>query len=138
VKINYDESGKILSAGIGDDFQGIEYIQPLPIDFEHAFSLGKYQINLDTLLVEKLEGWIAPDGYVPFVREIDARQLRLALLQMELLDDIEAALSQLGRAAQIEWEYATNIREDYPLVLALATNLGLDTKEIFDLANSFN
>ena len=91
------------------------------------------------------EDWLA-DGNVPLpaeplsvaIREIDARQLRLALLQMELLDDIEAALSQLGRAAQIEWEYATNIREDYPLVLALATNLGLDTKEIFDLANSFN
>jgi hypothetical protein len=91
------------------------------------------------------EQWLA-DGNVPLpaeplsvaIREIDARRLRLALLQMELLDDIEAALSQLGRAAQIEWEYATNIREDYPLVLALATNLGLDTKEIFDLANSFN
>jgi hypothetical protein len=91
------------------------------------------------------EQWLA-DGNVPLpaeplsvaIREIDARRLRLALLQMELLDDIEAALSQLGRAAQIEWEYATNIREDYPLVLALATNLGLDTKEIFDLASSFN
>ena len=59
MKINYDESGKILSAGIGDDFQGIEYIQPLPIDFEYTFSLGKYQINLDTLVVEKVEGWMA-------------------------------------------------------------------------------
>ena len=136
MKINYDESGKILSAGIGDDFQGIEYIQPLPIDFEYAFSLGKYQINLDTLLVEKAEGWIAPDEYVPFVREIDARQLRLALLQMGLLNDVETSLSKLGRAAQIDWEYATNIKEDYPLVVALATNLGLDTDAIFTLASS--
>ena len=136
MKINYDESGKILSAGIGDDFQGIEYIQPLPIDFEYAFSLGKYQINLDTLLVEKAEGWIAPDGYVPFVREIDARRLRLALLQLNLLDKVEAGLSKLGQAAQIELEYATNIREDYPLVVALATNLGLDTDAIFTLASS--
>ena len=136
MKINYDESGKILSAGIGDDFQGIEYIQPLPIDFEYTFSLGKYQINLDTLLVEKVEGWIAPDGYVPFVREIDARRLRLALLQLNLLDKVEAGLSKLGQAAQIELEYATNIREDYPLVVALATNLGLDTDAIFTLASS--
>ena len=139
MKINYDESGKILSAGIGDDFQGIEYIQPLPIDFEYTFSLGKYQINLDTLLVEKVEGWIAPDGYVPVVvREIDARRLRLALLQMGLLDGVETSLSKLDRAAQIDWEYATNIKEDYPLVVALATNLGLDTDAIFDLALTLN
>ena len=134
MKINYDESGKILSAGIGDDFQGIEYIQPLPIDFEYAFSLGKYQINLDTLLVEKVEGWIAPDGYVPFVREIDARRLRLALLQLNLLDKAEAGLSKLGRAAQIELEYATNIKEDYPLLISLLTELGLNVGKIFDVA----
>ena len=134
MKINYDESGKILSAGIGDDFQGIEYIQPLPIDFEYAFSLGKYQINLDTLLVEKAEGWIAPDGYVPFVREIDARRLRLALLQLNLLDKVEAGLSKLGQAAQIELEYATNIKEDYPLVISLLTELGLNVGKIFDVA----
>ena len=134
MKINYDESGKILSAGIGDDFQGIEYIQPLPIDFEYAFSLGKYQINLDTLLVEKVEGWIAPDGYVPFVREIDARRLRLALLQLDLLDKVEAGLSKLGRAAQIELEYSTNIKEDYPLVISLLTELGLNVGKFFDAA----
>ena len=134
MKINYDESGKILSAGIGDDFQGIQYIQPLPIDFEYAFSLGKYQINLDTLLVEKAEGWIAPDGYVPFVREIDARRLRLALLQLNLLDKVEAGLSKLGQAAQIELEYATNIKEDYPLLISLLTELGLNVGKIFDVA----
>ena len=134
MKINYDKSGKILSAGIGDDFQGIEYIQPLPIDFEYAFSLGKYQINLDTLLVEKAEGWIAPDGYVPFVREIDARRLRLALLQLNLLDKVEAGLSKLGQAAQIELEYATNIKEDYPLLISLLTKLGLNVGKIFDVA----
>ena len=136
MKINYDESGKILSAGIGDDFQGIEYIQPLPIDFEYAFSLGKYQINLDTLLVEKVEGWIAPEGYVPFVREIDARRLRLALFNLGLLGTVTGAIAALPQPAQIDWEYATTIREDYPLVVALATNLGLDTDAIFDLASS--
>lgn len=136
MKINYDESGKILSAGIGDDFQGIEYIQPLPIDFEYAFSLGKYQINLDTLLVEKVEGWIAPDGYVPFVREIDARRLRLALFNLGLLGTVTNAIAALPQSAQIDWEYATTIREDYPLVVALATNLGLDTDAIFTLASS--
>ena len=75
---------------------------------------------------------------VPRIRRIDARRLRLALLQMGLLDGVETSLSKLDRAAQIEWEYATTIKEDYPLVVALATNLGLDTDAIFDLALTLN
>ena len=53
-----------------------------------------------------------------------------------LLDGVEAAIPTLGRAAQIEWEFATDIKENYPLVLALAANLGLDTVAIFTLASS--
>lgn len=70
------------------------------------------------------------------IRTIDARRLRLALLQLDLLDTVEAAIATLGRAAQIEWEFATDIKESYPLVDALATELNLDTEAIFDLASS--
>jgi hypothetical protein len=72
------------------------------------------------------------------IRTIDARRLRLALHQLNLLDGVEAAIATLGKAAQIEWEYATEIKEDYSLVLALANNLGLDTEAIFTLAISLN
>jgi hypothetical protein len=74
----------------------------------------------------------------PFARMIDARRLRLALHQLDLLENLEAAIATLGKAAQIDWEYATEIKEDYPLVLALANNLGLDTEAIFTLAMSLN
>lgn len=70
------------------------------------------------------------------IRTIDARRLRLALLQLNLLDGVEAAITTLGRAAQIEWEFATDIKENYPLVEALATELNLDTDAIFTLASS--
>lgn len=70
------------------------------------------------------------------VREIDARRLRLALWQLGYLSTVTAAVSSLGEAAIIDWEYATIIKEDYPLVAALATNLGLDTEAIFTLAIS--
>ena len=68
------------------------------------------------------------------VRSIDAVRLRLALLQLDLLDKVEAGLSKLGRAAQIELEYATNIKEDYPLLISLLTELGLNVGKFFDVA----
>jgi len=74
----------------------------------------------------------------PFARMIDARRLRLALHQLDLLEIIESAIVSLGKPAQIDWEYATEIKEDYPLVVALGTNLGLDTEAIFTLAMSLN
>jgi hypothetical protein len=62
----------------------------------------------------------------------------LALLRLDLLDNVELAIATLGKAAQIDWEYATEIKEDYSLVLALANNLGLDTEAIFTLAISLD
>lgn len=70
------------------------------------------------------------------IREIDARKLRLALLELGLLDKVEAALSSLPKAAQIDWEYATTIREDYLLVVSLSEALDLDVTQIFDKAQS--
>ena len=78
----------------------------------------------------------AADPLPVVIRSIDARRLRLALLQLDLLDTVEAAISTLGRAAQIEWEFATDIKENYPLVEALTTNLGIDADAIFTLAES--
>lgn len=70
------------------------------------------------------------------IREIDARRLRLALLELGVLDKVEPALSSLPKAAQIDWEYATTIREDYPLVVSLSEALDLDVTQIFDKAQS--
>jgi hypothetical protein len=50
------------------------------------------------------------------------------------LNTVETAIATLGRTAQIEWEYATIIKENYPLVISLSTDLGLNVSEIFDIA----
>lgn len=80
---------------------------------------------------------IADPVPTPVIRIIDMRRLKLALLQLDLLDDIDAAIAAKPRQAQIEWEFATDVRADHPLVVQLATAMSLDIDEIFDLAESF-
>ena len=55
---------------------------------------------------------------------VSMRQARLALLQNNLLDAVNAAVGQMPQAAQIEWEYATEVRRDNALVAAMQGLLG--------------
>ena len=86
---------------------------------------------------EPLEVVPDPEPPTPQHRSIDMRRLRLALLQMDLLDSIDAVIAGHPRSAQIEWEFATNVQSDHPLVLQIATALSLNINQIFDLAETF-
>ena len=72
---------------------------------------------------------------VAVVTTVSMRQARLALLGAGLLDPVETAIAAMagteGKAAQIEWEYATEVKRDSPLVSGLAQALQLDD-EILD------
>ena len=100
-----------------------QYSEPTKSILKKAFDDGDY--------IE-----VIPQPIVVETREIDARRLRLALLQLGKLTTVKTAIASLSEAAQIDWEYATFIKEDYPLVMALSTNLGLDINAIFTLAKS--
>lgn len=88
------------------------------------------------------EAWLSKntptpaDIIPPIVREIDARRLRLALLQLGKLSVVKSAVNNLDEAAGISWEYATMIREDDPLVVALSSQLNLDVNSIFNKAKA--
>ncbi len=73
----------------------------------------------------------------PVPEAVTARQARLALLGAGKLAMVEGALAQIpgvqGEAARIEWEYATDIRRDSPLIGALAPMLGLTSEQVDDL-----
>ena len=86
---------------------------------------------------EPLEVVPDPEPPTPQPRSIDMRRLRLALLQMDLLDSIDAVIAGHPRSAQIEWEFATNVQSDHQLVLQIATAMSLNINQIFDLAETF-
>lgn len=64
---------------------------------------------------------------------VTARQIKLALLQTGLLDNIEAAVAQAGRAVKIEWEYATEFSRNWPTLYAMQASLGLTDRQLDDL-----
>ena len=74
---------------------------------------------------------------------VSMRQARLALLQSGKLAAVNAALAALpgeaGETARIEWEYATEVDPDWPLVHQLASALTLtddDLNALFALART--
>lgn len=60
---------------------------------------------------------------------ITMRQARLYLLSAGLLSQVDAMIAQ-NEAWKIEWEYATEVQKDSPLVSALASELGLSMEAI--------
>ena len=73
--------------------------------------------------------------HIPVV--VSMRQARLALLGADLLDSVETAIAAMtdavGKAAQIEWEYASEVRRDSQIVAALAQALQLDEETLDQL-----
>lgn len=63
------------------------------------------------------------------VKSITPRQARLKLLEANLLDNLEAIITT-NRAWQIEWEYATEVKRDSPLLEAVAVQAGLTSEQI--------
>ena len=75
--------------------------------------------------------WAAPAPEpIPVPTVASMRQARLALLQAGKLADVTTAINALPspakEAAQIEWEYATEVRRDSALMKQLAAAIGLD------------
>lgn len=65
---------------------------------------------------------------------VTMRQARLALLQSNLLTTVTDAIAAgADEAMKIEWEYATEVKRDWPSLIALATTLGLTSAQLDDL-----
>lgn len=61
------------------------------------------------------------------------RQASLALLQLELLDIVESWIETQPRQTQIDWNRATEIRRDWPLIDQAGVALNLTETQLDDL-----
>lgn len=68
---------------------------------------------------------------------VSMMQVRLAMLNAGLLDQAQAAVdgmtSEAGKAAQIQWQYALEVRREWPLVASLQKALKLSDKALDSL-----
>jgi hypothetical protein len=74
----------------------------------------------------------------PVPEVITPRQAKIALLQAGLLDDVEAGIAAIPdettrRIAQVEWEYAQEVRRDWPLLNDVAAAIGLTAEQVDEL-----
>jgi hypothetical protein len=125
----------ILSSGNLGPFKSIETLDDrLRCDnTDYPFTvIGDYTISDDDSLAP-----IPPVPPVPVPEVVTMRQARLALLQAGKLSLIDAAIDAqdepLKSAARIEWEYATEVRRDWPLVQILGPAIGTTEADLDDL-----
>lgn len=67
------------------------------------------------------------------VMSVSMRQAELALLDADLLDDIELLVANMPRAAQIEWKRAQVVEREHPLIAYVQKVKGLTDEQIDDL-----
>lgn len=77
----------------------------------------------DDYVIRKPAPSIVPISVTP-------RQVRLLLLQKNMLADVENMIAQQDEATRITWEYATTFFRDDPLLNQLAVNLNLSQAEL--------
>jgi hypothetical protein len=99
-------------------------------EYTYPFEGWYYFTDLDAAIA----GFAAPAaGGI----SVTMRQARLALLQAGLLDTVNNTIATLGspdaQAIQIEWEYASEVRKQSPLVVGLGAMLGLTELQIDQL-----
>ena len=78
---------------------------------------------------EQEKAYLAAKAKALVPNSITPRQARLKLLEAVLLDNLEAIITT-NRAWQIEWEYATEVNRDSPLINAVAVQAGLTSEQI--------
>lgn len=66
---------------------------------------------------------------------VSPRQIRQALTQIGLRADVELAVANGNQDLKDWWEFATTFESNHPMVVAMATGLGVTEQQLTDLFN---
>ena len=108
-----------------------EFFGTCPPDSDIAVPgvLGEY-IEADWLTMRDDE--MRARSKVP--QTVTMRQARIALLDAGLLEAVQASVATMpgteGERARIDWEYALEVRRDWPLISYMAGDLGLTDEQV--------
>lgn len=98
---------------------------------------GSYLVSRELIDRDLRPAWkntFAPIPEQSSPQEVTMRQAKIALSRAARLTQanaaIEAMSGQQGEEARIEWQYATVLRRDHPLVLGIGQALGMDDATI--------
>lgn len=78
----------------------------------------------------KLVEWEMEEPAPSVPTSVTPRQVRLLLLQQNLLANVETMIAQQDESTKITWQYALEFRRNDPLLNQLATNLNLTQEQI--------
>lgn len=107
---------------------------PTQLELIHA-DCAKHGVTIEGDDAQAVANWVAdyvppPPAPVPVPQVLTARQAKLALHAAGLLDDVDAAVAAADKATQIEWEYAAEIRRDWPTLAVMAGALGMTDAQL--------
>lgn len=82
--------------------------------------------------------FVKPEPPAPNIPEsVTMRQCHIALPDAGLLDAVKSSIATMpgtdGERARIDWEYAQEVRRDWPLIDGLGSQLGMTDQQIDDL-----
>ncbi len=122
--VRVDEHKKIIT------YLNASFQEFLETDVEISFEDYDYALSINANYLDANNKPIRIDSVEvvkPYIAPITMRQCRLMFLKMRLLDLVEAEMAK-DKSLSIEWEYATEIAIDNPLVLMLSEKLGLNAE----------
>ena len=95
------------------------------VEFEYLLPAGCVKITQSEVAVIRAAEEAAKPVIIP---TLSMRQARLVLLNMGLLDEVEAAITTTEN--RIWWDYSTTVERNHPLVISVLTTLGKTSAQI--------
>lgn len=123
--------------------QAIQAVYTALINNAALPSKGSFATEQFDVITSVIQAWVyrenAPQPTPQYMAE--SARLKIALKRANLLDNINAAISQLNGETQIWWEYAANFDMHDARVQSMATALNITSqqlKDLWDLANTID